>query len=98
MLPIRDNVPTRGFPLLTVALIAANAVVWFWELGGRGLEYHVYAYSFYPCSVDPPCVTDVSTLRDLPWVESLFSSMFMHGSWSHILGNMMLLWIDANTL
>jgi membrane associated rhomboid family serine protease len=98
VLPIRDNVPTRGFPIVTVALIAANAVVWFWELGGRGLDYHVFAYSFYPCSVDPPCLSDVSTLRDIPWYESLFSSMFMHASWSHILGNMLFLWIFGNNV
>jgi membrane associated rhomboid family serine protease len=98
MLPIRDNVPTRSFPVLTVALIAANTVVWLWELGGRGLDYHVFAYSFYPCSVNPPCVTDVATLRDLPWYESVFSSMFMHASWTHFLGNMLFLWIFGNNV
>src|SRR3954466_12987647 len=55
MLPLRDNVPTRTFPVVTVALIAVNAVVWFWELGGRGLDYHVVKDGFYPCSVQGPC-------------------------------------------
>ena len=31
MLPLKDNVPTRAFPVVTVALIAANVIVWFWE-------------------------------------------------------------------
>ena len=98
MLPIRDNVPTRTFPLMTFALIAANTAVWLWELRSPGLDIHVYRYSFYPCSVDPPCVTDVSQLRDLPWTESVFSSMFMHGSWAHLLGNMLFLWIFGNNV
>jgi len=98
MLPIRDNVPTRTFPAMTVAIIAANALVWFWELGGQGLTVHIARYSFYPCSVDPPCVTDFSQFRDLPWVESLFSSMFMHASWTHFLGNMLFLWIFGNNV
>ena len=42
MLPLRDNVPTRRFPVVTVGLIAANALVWLWELGGRGVDYHVF--------------------------------------------------------
>ena len=37
VLPLRDNAPTRRFPVVTVGLIAANALVWLWELGGRGL-------------------------------------------------------------
>ena len=41
MLPLRDNVPTRTFPYVTVGLIVANFIVWFWELSGRGLDYHV---------------------------------------------------------
>jgi membrane associated rhomboid family serine protease len=98
MLPIRDNVPTQRFPVVTVALIVANIAVWFWELGGRGLDEHVFRYSFYPCSVDPPCVGQLAALRDLPWYESLFSSMFMHGSWGHLLGNMLFLWIFGNNV
>ena len=98
MLPLRDNVPTRTFPLVTMALIVANVAVWFWELSGEGLESHVYRYSFYPCSIDAPCITDVSRFRELPWTESLFSSMFMHGSWLHLLGNMLFLWIFGNNV
>jgi rhomboid family protein len=98
MLPIKDNVPTRSFPVVTVALIAANVVVWFWELSSPGLESHVFRYSFYPCSVDPPCLQNVEQVRELSWFESLFTSMFMHGSWLHLLGNMLFLWIFGNNV
>src|ERR1700674_602318 len=56
MLPLRDNVPTRTFPIVTVGLIAANAAVWFWELHGSPWEQEVVRYGFYPCSVHGPCV------------------------------------------
>ncbi len=98
MLPIKDNVPTRSFPIVTVGLIAANFVVWFWELSSPGLERHVFEYSFYPCSIDPPCVGGVDQVRELGPLPSLFTSMFMHGSWAHILGNMLFLWIFGNNV
>jgi membrane associated rhomboid family serine protease len=98
MLPIRDNVPTRTFPIVTVALIAANVAVWFWELSSPGLDLHVFQYSFYPCSVDPPCAPQIDQVREINWLPSLFTSMFMHGSWAHLLGNMLFLWIFGNNV
>src|SRR3954449_1829361 len=102
MLPLRDNVPTRTFPVVTVALIAVNAVVWFWELGGRGVDYHVVKDGFYPCSVQGPCETVAlngqPVTHNLSWLESTFTSMFMHASWEHILGNMLFLWIFGNNV
>src|SRR3954454_16662493 len=102
MLPLRDNVPTRTFPVVTVALIAVNAVVWFWELSGRGVDYHVVKDGFYPCSVQGPCETVAlngqPVTHNLSWLESTFTSMFMHASWEHILGNMLFLWIFGNNI
>src|SRR5213078_5281520 len=102
MLPLRDNVPTRTFPVVTVALIAANFVVWFWELSGRGVDYHVVKDGYYPCSVQGPCEAIVlngqQISHHLSWLESTFTSMFMHGSWEHILGNMLFLWIFGNNV
>ncbi|HSC73892.1 MAG TPA: rhomboid family intramembrane serine protease [Gaiellaceae bacterium] len=97
MLPLRDNVPTRTFPLVTVALIVANFIVWFWELSGRGLDYHLVRDGFYPCKIDGPCIAP-ATHATLSWWESTFTSMFMHGSWEHILGNMLFLWVFGNNV
>src|SRR5262249_18014736 len=71
VLPLRDNVPTRRFPVMTVAIIAANFVVWFWELGVN--ERQVDRYAFYPCDVSGPCL---QTFPHLAWWETAFSSMF----------------------
>jgi len=101
VLPLRDNVPTRTFPVVTVGLIVANFIVWFWELSGRGVDAHVIKDGYYPCSVHGPCLTNVGGERlvhDLPWWQSTFTSMFMHGGWEHILGNMLFLWIFGNNV
>ena len=102
MLPLRDSVPTRSFPIVTIALIAANAIVWFWELGGRGVDYHVVKEGYYPCSLQGPCeAVQIGTnvfRHHLPWWEGTFTSMFMHGSWEHIIGNMLFLWIFGNNV
>jgi membrane associated rhomboid family serine protease len=97
MLPLRDNVPTRTFPIVTISVIAANAVVWFWELKAPGVEAHVFRDGFYPCSVSGPCVAP-AVPHHLPWYEGAFTSMFMHASWLHILGNMLFLWIFGNNV
>ncbi len=96
MIPLRDNVPTRAFPAVTVGLIVANTLVWLWQLGSS--TQHV-SDAYYPCSLQGPCdhLQGIPT-HDLPWYESAFTSMFMHGSWQHIVGNMLFLWIFGNNV
>jgi membrane associated rhomboid family serine protease len=94
MLPLFDNVPTRRFPLVTYGLIAANFAVWLWELSSRGAR--VDRYAFYPCAISGPC-HGVAT-GHLVWPEGVLTSMFMHASWLHILGNMLFLWIFGNNV
>jgi membrane associated rhomboid family serine protease len=97
VLPLRDNIPTRSFPAVTIGLIAALALVWFWELGGRGVEFHVYEAGYYPCTVEGPCRVP-PPIHPLPWYEGAFTSMFTHAGWAHILGNMLFLWIFGNNI
>jgi membrane associated rhomboid family serine protease len=94
MLPLFDNVPTRRFPLVTYTLIAANFAVWFWELSSRGAR--VDHYAFYPCAISGPCRG--VAIGHLMWPEGVMTSMFMHASWLHILGNMLFLWIFGNNV
>jgi membrane associated rhomboid family serine protease len=95
VIPLRDNVPTRSRPVVTIGLIVACFLVWFWELGGRGVSYHVFRDGYYPCTVEGPCRVP---FHPLPWYEGTFSAMFMHASWQHILGNMLFLWIFGNNV
>ena len=84
MIPLSDGIPARRFPVVNVALIVACFAVWiFYEL--PHLDASITHASFYPCTVDGSCQGPES------WGVSWFTSMFMHGSWDHILGNMLFL-------
>jgi membrane associated rhomboid family serine protease len=102
VIPLRDNVPTRRFPVVTVGIIVACFIVWFWELSSPGVDYHVVQAGYYPCTVDGPCdavrIGGHVFSHHLSWWEGTFTSMFMHGSWEHILGNMLFLWIFGNNV
>jgi rhomboid family protein len=94
MIPLFDTIPTRRFPVVTYGLIATNLVVWLWELSARGTR--IGHYAFYPCAVSGPCV---GVARDhLVWPEGVLTSMFLHASWLHVLGNMLFLWIFGNNV
>jgi membrane associated rhomboid family serine protease len=84
MLPLSDGISARRFPIVNVGLIVANFAVWlFYEL--PHLQSSVFHASFYPCTVDGSCHGPE------PWGISWITSMFLHGSWDHILGNMLFL-------
>jgi len=97
VLPLKDNVPTRSFPLVTVGLIVANSIVWIWEWK-TGVNKEVLQYGYYPCTIDGPCVQPASLVHHLPWYEGAFTGMFLHGGWLHIGGNMLFLWIFGNNV
>jgi membrane associated rhomboid family serine protease len=84
MLPLSDGIRARRFPVVTVALIAANLAVWLlYEL--PDVDGAVRQASFYACDVDNSCSSPQ------PWAISWFTAMFLHASWDHILGNMLFL-------
>jgi membrane associated rhomboid family serine protease len=84
VIPLSDGISARRFPVVNVSLIVVNFVVWiFYEL--PHLSSSVHDASFYPCAVNGSCHAP------LPWGVAWITSMFMHGSWGHILGNMLFL-------
>jgi membrane associated rhomboid family serine protease len=97
MLPLRDSVPGRTTPFVTVGLIVANFLVWFWELSRPGVNVHVFRDGFYPCALHGPCRLPPG-FHALPWYEGVFTGMFMHASWEHIFGNMLFFWIFGNNV
>jgi membrane associated rhomboid family serine protease len=92
VLPLRDNVPTRSRPVVTWALIAANVLVWvLYQL--PDLERSVDELAYHPCEVEGSCPT-----IGQGWMVTALTSMFMHGSWAHLLGNMLFLWVFGNNI
>jgi len=101
VLPIKDDVPNERFPLVTIALIVANVLVYFLvERGGilsgasdaSVIDYGAvpYAVTHCPFSGDG-CASGVPS--DTPTAATLFTSMFMHAGLLHLGGNMLFLWI-----
>ncbi len=92
MLPLRDNVPTRSLPIVTIALIAVNVLVWvLYQL--PDLQGSVNELAYHPCEVENSCPTVGED-----WPLTALTSMFMHGGWLHLLGNMLFLWIFGNNV
>ncbi len=98
-IPLFDDNPTRRTPFVTWALIAACVLVFLWQktLPPGAEEAMVYALGVIPAvlfgSADLP--PDVRVVP--PWA-SVLTSMFLHGSWGHLLGNMLYLWIFGNNV
>jgi membrane associated rhomboid family serine protease len=95
LIPLKDNVPTRGFPYVTAALIAANVLFYFGYQHG-GLEAPpgpIRKLAFHPCEVNSSC-----PVVGEDWPLTVASSMFMHGSIVHLAGNMLFLWIFGNNV
>jgi membrane associated rhomboid family serine protease len=85
--------PTSAIPVVTIGLIVVNFLVFFYELslGGSQLDTFINAYSLVPCEYTQHCALYPGTPSPL-WL-TLFSSMFMHAGWAHILGNMLFLFV-----
>src|SRR5438309_5813456 len=85
MIPLRDVIPSRTTPYITMTIIALNAVAWLFELSLTHEELNEFLtyYGVIPAYFSFP---------------TLITSMFLHGSWSHVIGNMWYLWIFGDNV
>ena len=97
MLPLRDDIPSSRFPAATVTLIVLNVLLFLHELSlGRQLEEFLVTFAVIPARYTHPEVAQLFTFSQQ--VFSFFSSMFLHGGWLHLLGNMWTLWIFGDNV
>jgi rhomboid family protein len=86
--------PTTAAPVVTIGLIAVNFLVFFFELALQAqgtVDNFIYGYSLVPCEYTSHCAAYAGTPS--PFWITLFSSMFLHAGWAHILGNMVFLFV-----
>ncbi|MGI5921878.1 MAG: rhomboid family intramembrane serine protease [Syntrophomonadaceae bacterium] len=93
MIPLRDSTPSNHFPVMTVALILVNLGVFIFEtsLGPQGMEQLFYLFGLVPANYSG---YQVPVTAFLPF----FTSMFLHGSWMHLIGNMWILWLFGDNV
>jgi membrane associated rhomboid family serine protease len=101
VIPLRDANPTRRAPVITLILIAACFIVFAWELGilassgDAGLNRFLTEHGAVPADI-----SRALTSREIASDASLgvLTSLFLHGGWLHLLGNMLFLWIFGNNV
>jgi membrane associated rhomboid family serine protease len=90
MIPLKDDIPSARFPVVNTALIAANCAVFLLELGmGSGLQPLMERYGIVPVRLLSAGCSGWGTI---------ITSMFLHGGWAHIIGNMLYLFIFGDNV
>ena len=108
MIPFRDRNPSGSVPVVTIGLILVNVAVFLVELGqGENLKGFIDNYGLTPTRIFAG-VTGRAPERDglagppprhtIPAALTLFTSMFLHGGWMHLIGNMWYLWIFGDNV
>jgi membrane associated rhomboid family serine protease len=99
LIPLRDDNPTRSTPVVSYGIIGACVLVYLWQatLGPSAGQAAVYALGLVPAvllqgaSLPPEIAL-------IPPTATVFTSMFLHGGWLHLIGNMLYLWIFADNI
>ncbi len=99
MIPLHDDNPTKTRPIVTVTLIITCVLVFVYQLSLPNSEERIFLYQF---GAIPSIIFGNNALSSehavIPAPLSLLSSMFLHGSWLHLIGNMLYLWVFANNI
>ncbi|WP_455234281.1 rhomboid family intramembrane serine protease [Thiogranum longum] len=98
MIPLHDDNPTTLTPYITIGSIAVCVLVFLWQLSlGDEVQRAIYSLGMIPATVfgDKSLPPELAIIP--PWMTA-FTSMFMHGGWMHLIGNMLYLWIFGNNV
>ena len=104
MIPLKDDLPTTRVPVVTLGLIAAIGLAFFWQLGlgppGTPMDVRL----LYSAQIGGAIPHEILTLRDVgprdvvPPPFTILTSMFLHGGWLHLAGNLIFLWVFGNNV
>ena len=96
MIPLKDDSVGVRRPLVTVALIVLNALAYAWQVSGMGLYESAMRGGVVPFEI--LTFQDVGLPALVPPPLTIFTSMFLHGGFMHLAGNMLFLWIFGNNV
>ena len=98
LIPLRDHNPRTRAPVVTVSLIVVNAIVFLYELtlGDNQLKLLIERAGAIPIEIVN--MVDVRPRDVLPVPGSILTSMFLHGGWLHLIGNMWFLWLFGDNV
>jgi membrane associated rhomboid family serine protease len=98
LFPLRDHNPRTRFPAVTVLLIVVNALVFLYELSLSPQEQSLLALRGGAIPYEIVNWVDIRPRDLFPLPGSIFTSMFLHGGWMHLIGNMWFLWIFGDNV
>jgi len=96
VIPIGDDIPTRRAPVVTLGLIVVNVAAFLWQYLVVGLEPSVHMGGVVPIEIFS--LQDVPPRDLVPPPFTILTSMFLHGGFAHVAGNMLFLWIFGNNV
>jgi len=97
MFPLWDEMPTRKIPVVTIVLIIINALVYYYQsfIVADSIQF-IYAFGLIPYELSQS--VDLIPYGPSPIYLTVITSMFMHGGFVHLFGNMLYLWIFGNNI
>lgn len=104
MIPLKDDIPTRTVPFVTVGLIVANVLAFFYQasleltndpVALKAAREFVFEFGLIPCRLTGGCAVPGGFPSP---AATVFTSMFLHGGLFHVAGNMLYLWIFGNNV
>jgi len=99
MIPIKDNIPTRIFPIITISVIIVNILIFLWQRFAFGGIDSNTIYKYYGLVPQELSMAIIERHELLPYnILTIFTSMFLHGGYFHLAGNMLYLWIFGNNV
>lgn len=94
MIPLKDTIKSSKFPVVNTILIIVNILIFIYEFSlGKEINQFIFNYGLIPASV-----TSFSEIGFIDRISPFFTSMFLHGSWLHMIGNMLFLYIFGDNV
>ena len=94
MIPLKDTIKSNSFPFINTILIVVNILIFIYEFS-LGKEFNKFIYNF---GLIPASVTSIENFGFNNNISPFFTSMFLHGGWFHLIGNMLFLYIFGDNV